>query len=131
MISPEPAKPTAQLGLGCNLQLAMGVFVFIAFMIVTVIPSTRDALAGAIHCPGATEIITTERDGGTVGSGSNPTRTTVVTLTCIFANAPDKTVGNDTVFITAVAAGIGIGALIGLVVGLLMSARERLNNRPA
>lgn len=106
--------------------------VFLSFMIVVLVPSVMEFAASSFHCPNAVEVLSSSTSGGSVqmrAGSATTTATSVTTLSCIFADGSEKTIGNDTMFLTGVGIALGIGALSGLAIALILAVFSRLKKR--
>jgi hypothetical protein len=108
---------------------------FCGFLVMTVAVSIEplaDRVVGLFQCPGAVTITRDEISGGTMrlrAGSSQTTGTSIVTLTCIFADESIKAVGNDTVAVTAIAGGYAIGFGGGILLLWLYQGLGRLRRR--
>ena len=132
MSSPQPSQSPYKQPLGCQFLIYLSVIGFFILMAIVLIPSLRDGIASAVHCPSAIETISEERDTGSqrlrAGSAAR-TGTSTTTLTCNFADDSVKVVGNDTIFLTAVGAGIAASLALTIVAMPLMKLSGWLRTR--
>lgn len=112
---------------GCSFVINVGIVMFGLLMVIVTIPSVRNGIATAIHCPGAADVIAETVSGGY----ANRTATTVTTLTCVFADGSSKEIANDTMFLTAVGGGVVISIVITLALMFFFKIRRSLRRSRA
>ena len=129
MTTDTAAPKTARMGLGCNLILWVGIGLFIGLTLTASIQQINRALAGLVHCSGAQEIVFDTYNAGTSQQRFNGTARnvsgTAFTMICTFNNGAIKTVENDLAVITGFASGALIGGVVGLIIALFFTWRER------
>ncbi|HEX2621248.1 MAG TPA: hypothetical protein VHL11_13905 [Phototrophicaceae bacterium] len=102
---------------------------FIGFMMAVTIEPVGDALAIALHCPGAVSTSKDETSGGTqrmTATSPQTTGTKIVAIACQMPDGSEKLIGNDTLAITKIADGAAAGALIEIVLIALWWVQSKI-----
>lgn len=115
---------------GCG--MLWGVFVallpgiFVGFMLAVTIDPVGDALATALHCPGAVSASRDEASGGTIRSNGRNVSTKVVDIICYMPDGSTKTIENDPLALTKMFGGAAAGALVEIVLIAVWWVQSRL-----
>src|SRR5687768_5102907 len=119
----NPASPGIK-----SLLLIMGVSIFCIATTMVTFGAPFHTLGRMAACPGAVNYTLQDSIGGTVDPVGiqGPHGTKVFTLECEFADGTRKTVENDPLFLYGLLVTVGIGALFGFFIWLLVTIRGRM-----
>lgn len=117
---------TAPLGSGCLLLITTLAGAFILLLAAAVVNPVGHGIAALVHCPNAAKVQVEAQSGGSRRNGTQVVNLKVFTMQCTFADGTTKTVENDTIAITALAGGLVLGIVGGLLVGGVLVVGNRL-----
>jgi hypothetical protein len=111
-----------------SLLLIMGISIFCISTTLVTFGTPFHTLGRMAACPGAVDYTMQDSSGGTVDPVGiqGPYSTKVFELECEFSDGSRKTVENDTLFLYGFLVSVGIGALLGLFIWLVITIRGRI-----